>query len=119
MLIQNYPIKNKNRDLEVDIEISNIQWENNSIGWYEYGSQRCYDHQPDYVDGFDIDEIYLNGKKIHHKKLHELLCKLLENDDSLREKIEAIAKSDAEDSKLDRLIAQQEARYERSMEGIL
>lgn len=119
MLIQNYPIKNKNRDLEVDIEIDNIQWGNDSIGWYEYGSQRCYDHQPDYVEDFDIGEIYYKNKLIHHKKLHELLCKLLEDDESLREKIEELAKEEAEDSKLDRLIAQQEARYERRMEGIL
>lgn len=119
MLIQNYLIKNKNRDLEVDIEITDIRWGNDSIGWYEYGGRKCYDYQPDYIEDFTIGKIYYKNKLIHHKKLYELLCKLLEDDESLRERVETIAKSDAEDSKLNNLITQEEARYERYMEEIL
>jgi hypothetical protein len=36
MLIKDYSICNKQRDLVVDIEIENIRWDNDSIGWYEY-----------------------------------------------------------------------------------
>ena len=113
MLIQNYPIKNKNRDLEVDIEITDVRWGNDSIGWYEYGSQRCYDHQPDYVEDFDIGEIYYKNKLIHHKKLHELLCKLLEDDESLREKIEELAKEEAKDARMERMLEAREVRRYR------
>ena len=113
MLIQNYPIKNKNRDLEIDIEITDVRWGNDSIGWYEYGSQRCYDHQPDYVEDFDIGEIYYKNKLIHHKKLHELLCKLLEDDESLREKIEELAKEEAKDARMERMLEAREVRRYR------
>jgi len=110
MIIKDYPVKNKNRDLEVDIEISNIQWGNDSIGWYEYWGHMEYDHQPDYVESFDIDEIYYKGKIIHSKKLHNLLCGLLEDDESFRERIEEAAKTDSEERKLEAALDRQEAR---------
>jgi len=107
MLIKNYPIKNKRRTLEVDIEITNVRWGNDSIGWYEYGSQRCYDHQPDYVEDFDIGEIYYKNKIIHHKKLHKWLCKLLENDELIKE-IEKLAEEEVKEAKVERLL---ESKY--------
>lgn len=44
MLIKDYPITNKRRDLVVDIEIEDVQWDNDSIGWYEYCGHMEYDH---------------------------------------------------------------------------
>ncbi len=104
MLIKNYPIKNKRRTLEVDIEITHVSWGNDSIGWYEYGSQRGYDHRPDYIEDFDIGEIYYENKIIHHKKFRKWLCKLLENDDELIKEIEKLDKEEAEDAKLASLL---------------
>ena len=101
MIIDHF-VTSKKRDLEISIEITDVRWGNDSIGWYEYGSQRCYDHQPDYIEDFDIGEIYYKTKVIHSKKLHEMICKKLENDEALIDKIERECKSEAEDAKMER-----------------
>jgi mannitol/fructose-specific phosphotransferase system IIA component (Ntr-type) len=53
-----------------------------------------YDHQSDYVSNFNIECIYYKDRKIHHKKILEFLMDKLYDDESFRERIEEIAKSD-------------------------
>ena len=108
MLIKDYPITNKRRDLVVDIEIEDVQWDNDSIGWYEYCGHMEYDHQPDYISEFVIKDIYYNDKKIHHKKILKFLIDKLYEDERLRERIEEIAKNDIEVDKYERLIDNRE-----------
>ncbi len=99
MLIKDYPITNKRRDLVVDIEIEDVQWDNDSIGWYEYCGHMEYDHQPDYVEDFDIGKIYYKNKLIHHKKLYKILCELLVDDEAFAEKVEERAKIEAKEER--------------------
>jgi len=108
MLIKDYPITNKRRDLVVDIEIEDVQWDNDSIGWYEYWGHMEYDHRPDYVSEFVIETIYYNDKKIHHKKILKFLMDILYEDESLRERIEEIAKYDRDADKYERLVENRE-----------
>jgi hypothetical protein len=98
MLIKNYPVisKDKKRELVVDIEIEDIQWENDSIGWYEYWGHMEYDYRPDHVSEFVIESIYYNDKIIHHKKILEFLTNILYEDNNFRERIEKVLKNKEE-----------------------
>lgn len=108
MLIKNYPISNKRRDLVVDIEIEDVQWDNDSIGWYEYCGHMEYDHRPDYVSEFVIEAVYYNNKIIHHKKILKFLTDKLYEDESLIERIEEVLKAEADSDKCERLIESRE-----------
>jgi len=108
MIIKNYSISNKRRDLIVDIEIEDIQWNNDSIGWYEYWGSREFDHRPDYVESFTISEIYYKNKKIRHKKIIEFLSEILYEDEDLYNKIEEMKKIDIESDKVERLLERRE-----------
>lgn len=45
----------------VDVEID-YTWYNDGIGWYEYGSERCFDAGYDYIE---IDSIKLSKKQTY------------------------------------------------------
>lgn len=102
MKIQNHEITIKKKSIEIDIEINCIQWSNDSIGWYEFGSQRLYDHQPDYVEDFEIDEILINNKIITNKFVLQVLSNILMDDKELFKKIEQLLKKEADEEKADR-----------------
>lgn len=87
MLITNYPIRSEKNEIIVDVEISNIHWENDSIGWYEYWGHKEYDKQPWYVDDFTIDNIYYKNKLLRNKKIQEIISKKIYEDDSFKEEI--------------------------------
>lgn len=112
MIIKNYELELKNRVLSLELEISNIQWDNNSIGWYEYWGAKEYDHQPDYVSEFNIDEIYIENKKVTSKIVFKILCDILYEKEGLKEEIERRAKGDIKADKYER---QMEAKKEESL----
>jgi len=104
MWIKQHLIKTKKNQIYVDLEINNIQWANDSIGWYEYGSAREYDDRPDYIESFDIDEIYINGKKVEHKLIFSFLLDILINDDELFNRLENIIKEEAVEMRVEEMI---------------
>jgi hypothetical protein len=111
VLIKDYSIlsKDKSHELIVDIEIEDIKWDNDSIGWYEYCGHVEYDYRQDYVSEFIIDAIYCNDKIIHSKKIFKFLTDILYEDESLLERIEKLLKEDGDSDKLERLIECREA----------
>lgn len=113
MLIKKFTIiSKKGRELDVDVEIDNIEWDNDSIGFYEYWGAKCFDRRPDYVSGFKIDEIYIRNKKIKSKLIFGWLSEYLFDNESFNEKVEDIAKGNLESEKLERQIEMQEFRRE-------
>jgi hypothetical protein len=108
MKIKNHTLKTEKNEVCVDLEISNIQYGNDSIGYYEYGSAREIDNQPDYIESFDIDEIKIEDLEITQKSLFEFLSDLLMDDDELYKKIEKLAKEEAESDKVERQLERRE-----------
>ena len=92
MWIREYKLIFDSEEIEITLEIDNIYWDNDSIGWYEYGGKKVYDTQPDYVSDFDISEIYIYDEKVISKKLFNELSELLKDDDKLKKEIENIDK---------------------------
>ena len=110
MLIKNFELELKHKVLYLDLEICNIQWDNNSIGWYEYWGSKEYDNQPNYVSEFTIDEIYIKNKKVTSQILFHALNNILIEDDNLLAEIEQIAKTDAKADKYERQIEAEKDR---------
>ena len=102
MKIKDHIIKTEKNEFCVDLEISNIEWGNDSIGSYEYGSAKEFDKQESYIEDFDIDEIKIEDIVIEQKSLHEFLSDLLMDDRTLFIKIERLAKEEAESNKVER-----------------
>lgn len=86
-------------ELELKVVVEDVVMGNTGIGYYEYGSEKKFDHGVDIVEDFQITEIYfvfdhiLKGesklKEVEvtgelFKELHDIL----QEDDSFREKIE-------------------------------
>jgi len=108
-------VSKKGNEILIDVEINDIEWWNDSIGSYEYGSQRKYDYQSDYIEDFEIGNIYIylsnnKRKRIYHRKLLNCLSNYLHENDSFKETIEELAKMKIEDDKVDRLIDEFEYR---------
>ena len=74
--------------LYIDLEISNIQWENDSIGAYEYWGSKEYDRQSSYVSYFEIDEIVIENVKITQQTLIDFLTIFIMDNQELYTRIE-------------------------------
>jgi hypothetical protein len=102
MKIKNYTIKTETSEFCVDLEISNIQCGNDSIGYYEFGSSKEFDKQEDYIESFDIDEIKINNIEITQKSLFEFLSDILMDDENLYKKINELTKQEAQADEVER-----------------
>ena len=103
MEIKQFPIT-----IYVDLEINNIQYGNDSIGYYEYGSAKEIDKQDDYIEGFDIDEIIIDKTKVDQKLIFDFLENILIEDENLVKQIEILAKEEAEETKVERALTDKE-----------
>jgi len=119
MFVKNFLIvSKKGNEILIDVEVNNITWGNDSIGWYEYWGHQEYDCQPDYIEDFEIGDIYIHlvnsnkPKKIHHKKILDILSNYLYKNDSFKKIITKLAKIYEEEVKIERLI---DAREERKL----
>jgi len=107
MKIKNFVLNTGANEYEIDIEIGNINWENDSIGWYEYGSAKEFDYQESHVGEFEIEEVIINGTKVIGLTF-DMFHDLLVNNKELVKKIEETAKEEAESDKVERLLAARE-----------
>ena len=104
MKIKNFTLDTGSNEYEIDLEIGNINWENDSIGYYEYGSAKEFDHQKSYVGEFEIEEIVVDGVKVVGATF-DLFYDLLIDNDKLVKKIEEQAKEEAESDKVEQALA--------------
>lgn len=54
---------------EIPVEIS-YEISNDGIGYYQYGSQRCFDKGTDYPEGFEISDLRAEHEK-HRAEVEE------------------------------------------------
>jgi hypothetical protein len=101
MKIKQHPIKTGEEEYLIDIEIGHINWENDSIGWYEYGSAKEFDHQKSYAGEFEIKEIIVDGIKVEGLTF-DVFHNILMEDETLVKRIEKQAKEEAEEDKVER-----------------
>jgi len=87
-------LKDKKYEIIIDVIVDDIHWTNDSIGWFEYWGNLQYDYQPDYIENFNIIDIYYKKEKIRnsHKKLFHLLTDVLYKDENFKKEIEEITK---------------------------
>lgn len=104
MRIKDFTLNTQSNEYELNLEISNIHCENNSIGWYEYGSAKEFDYQKSYVGEFKISEIVVDGIKVVGTTF-EVFENILMEDETLIQRIEKELKEEAEDSKVERKLA--------------
>ena len=95
-----YKINIGQTELEIAVQVSNIHWENDGIGWYEYCGSKEFDKGTDYIEEFEIDEIWIDththtgleriNPKICRtcKILYEFIKSILEDDIEFRKKLE-------------------------------
>lgn len=92
----------RDRDLDLEVEILGASWENDGIGYYEFGSQKCFDRGTWYIEDFEIGDVSVNGRVIPPtKKCYQEIIEKLQESDSLRRKIEDEEKSRSEDARVD------------------
>ena len=104
MKIKNFTLNTGANEYELDLEISDIHWDNDSIGYYEYGSAKEFDHQKSYVGEFKIDEIIVDGTKVEGVTF-EVFENILMEDESLIARIEKQAKEEAESDEVERKLS--------------
>jgi hypothetical protein len=107
MKIKNYTLDTGANEYELELEISDIHCENDSIGWYEYGSAKEYDHQKSYVGEFKINEIIVDGMKVEGVTF-EVFENILMEDETLIKRIEKELKEEAESDKIERKLSTRE-----------
>jgi hypothetical protein len=109
-------------ELNLTVEVENIEYGNDGIGWYQRGSQWSYDKRDNYVEGFEIGDIYIDtftGTKLvdNKSKGYRKLCSMLYGDDSLYEKIMDASQEYANDLKAERQIEAWEYAREAKQNG--
>ena len=104
MKIKNFTLNTGTNEYELNLEISDIHCENDSIGYYEYGSAKEFDYQKSYVGEFKIDEIIVDGVKIVGATF-EVFENILMEDEALIKRIEKELKEEAEEAKVERKLA--------------
>ena len=59
-------------DIEVNVTVSNIQWDNDSIGMSEYWGFLKDDARDDYIADFEVDEVNIISSPIDDQ-LHDMI----------------------------------------------
>lgn len=50
-------IRYKYKNTPIDVTVSNIEWDNMSVGVTDFGGNIKDDAQPDYISSFDIEKV--------------------------------------------------------------
>ena len=50
-------IRYKYKNTPIDVTVSNIEWDNMSVGVTDFGGNISNDAQPDYISSFDIEKV--------------------------------------------------------------
>jgi len=107
-------------ELNLTVEVENIEFGNDGIGWYQYGSQWSYDKCDDYIENFEIGDIKVDTftgttpvdpKSSGYRKLSSMLYE----DESFYDKIIDEARQEAESDRID---AWEDAREARQNNGL-
>jgi hypothetical protein len=88
MIIYNHKIKLDDETIWLDIDVSDIHWNNNGIGRYEYWGFIGFDKGEDYIEEFTINKISIDGVPVTDSKLYNTLYDMLIKDGELYNKIE-------------------------------
>jgi hypothetical protein len=78
------------KDLDLKIIVSDVRWENNGIGSFDYQGRECFDRGQDFIADFIIEEIHINwGDKTVEVSgdLFDLITEMLCEDDSFKEQL--------------------------------
>jgi hypothetical protein len=92
----NHKVIVDNETYWVDLDISNIHWNNNGIGYYEYWGMIGFDRGKDYVEEFEIDKISIDNIPVTDSVLYNAIYEILIKDPELYLKIEEKIKQEKE-----------------------
>lgn len=109
-------------ELNLTVEVENIEFGNDGIGWYQRGSQWSYDRSDDYVENFEIEDIYVDtftGTTLVQRSSrgYKKLCSILYGDESFYDKVMDGAREYAEEARAERLIEAWEYAREAKQNG--
>lgn len=105
MRIENFTLDTEETgECIIDMEVYDIIWDNDSIGWYEYGSIVEFDRQEPYISDFEIEDIIVDGVKVDGATYDKFYNLLICNDELIK-KIEEMWEEEVEANRIDHLIS--------------
>lgn len=111
-------------ELNLTVEVENIEFGNDGIGWYQCGSQWSYDKRDYYIEGFEIENIHIDtftGTKMINplSRGYRKISSILYGDESFYDKIMDEAQAYADECRAERQIeAWEYAREAKQNNGL-